>query len=110
MKIRTGIDLVHIPRFSKLIKNEDFLNSVFHKSELQNFSPEHLSGIFAAKEAFFKAMPNDPHWLDIEIVNESGKPEIKLYNGFCKAINQVDLSISHDKDYATASVFLTLNE
>jgi len=124
MQLKTGIDLVHIPRINKLIENKPALKKIFHKSELQNPKAEHLAGIFALKEAFFKALKQRPKWLSIEITNKpNGAPKIKLSNEIKilldsknpkglensknfqrKDLIDIDYSISHDNEYAIASV------
>ena len=104
--MKLGTDIVHIPRFEKLMENEGFIKKVFHNSECKNYTREHLAGIFAAKEAFFKAANRKMDWLDIEIKNDSsGKPIITLSNEL-KEVEVVDVSISHDRDYALAAVLV----
>ena len=102
-----GTDLLHIPKIERLLKNPQAAKKVFHPSELRDNRPEHLAGVFAAKEAFFKALRKKPKWLDIEVkTKRSGKPELKLNspleNGWV-----ADVSISHDGDYAIAVAVLT---
>jgi len=109
MKIKTGIDIVYIPKFEKLMENEGFIKKVFHASECSNYNAEHLAGIFAAKEAFFKAVNKKPQWLKIEVKNKkTGKP-ILLAKELKGKIKDIDISISHDKDYAIATVCLIEN-
>lgn len=107
-KIRTGVDLVHIPRIKKLIENKHTLHKIFHKSELKHPDPEHLAGIFALKEAFFKALKQKPRWLLIEVTNKpNGAPKIKLSNGIMvKNLISMDYSISHDHEYAIANIVI----
>jgi len=104
-----GIDIVHIPNIKKLMQNEALIKKTFHNSEIKNFTPEHLAGIFAAKESFFKAINKKINWLEIEIKKEkNGSPSLhisKLLKNKLK-IDQIQLSISHDKDYAIAQVIL----
>ena len=104
MRIKIGIDIVEIKRFEKFIENKEFLEKVFHPSELKDSSLEHLAGIFAAKEAFFKALKVFPNWLAVEVINKkSGEPKI---NTNISGIADIDLSISHEKSYAIANVVL----
>lgn len=104
--MKIGTDIVYIPRIKKLITNKSFLEKIFHPSELKNLKPEHLAGILAAKEAFFKAINQKPRWLDIEIAYENtGRPKIALSNKLKSKIKNCDISISHDKGYAIALVF-----
>lgn len=100
---KIGTDIVKISRIEKSIKNESFLREVYTPSELEYCrKAETYAGLFAAKEAYFKALgcglqrPVN----QVEICRtESGKPYI---NGAEKS----DLSISHDGDYAVATVIL----
>lgn len=99
--MRVGTDIVHIPRVERLMRSEAALRRMFHPSELG--SAEHLAGIIAAKEAYFKALGTKPRFLAIEVGHEkSGRPLLKtgMRHAAC------DLSISHDKDYAIAVVAL----
>ena len=114
MNIKLGVDIIHISKFKKLMKNKDFISKIFNKEEIKNpknYNPEHLAGIFAAKEAFFKAINKGqtirPKWHDIEIKTQKNKkPIFIISNDFKKKskIQEIDLSISHDKDYAIAAV------
>lgn len=108
--LKTGIDLVHLEKIKKVVNNEAAMKRLFHPSEALG-SLEHLAGIIAVKEAFFKALGTLPQWLDIEVCYEpSGKPQLKYTSTLQKRIKEVDVSISHDNDYAIASVVLQLNE
>lgn len=63
---------------------------------------ESFAGIFAAKEAYFKALGTGIKmpFTQLEVLhNASGKP---YFNG----IDHCDLSISHDGDYAVATVII----
>jgi len=100
MNVRVGCDLVEVKRFEGI--DEDALKKIFHPTELENRKPETLAGIFAAKEAVKKVF-NELDWHDIEIQKEeSGKPILLLHPE--KKIMSQDVSISHDKDYAMATV------
>ena len=109
MNIKLGTDIVYIPRFEKLMKNEKFMKRVFHPSECKDYRMEHIAGIFAAKEAFFKAINKKPGWLKIEVKKEkTGKPKLVISNDLDVRIMDIDISISHDKDYAMAAVSLLI--
>jgi len=121
-----GIDLIEIDRIkNELEKHGDrFCKMVFTVKEIEycrrnknlNIQAQCFSGRFAAKEAFFKAigtgLRNGLSWKDVEILNDKlGKPDFVLKNNSLKIIesNQifnVQLSISHCKNYATAVVVL----
>jgi len=107
-KLKTGIDLVYIPRIKKLLDNKHTLTKIFHKTELKRPSPEHLAGIFALKEAFFKALKIKPKWLSIEVINKkNGEPRINISNEIkINDLVSIDCSISHDNEYAIANVVI----
>ncbi len=118
MAFRCGTDIVFIPHMRKLLESEAMLKRFFSANELSapklsasqnsSVSMEHLAGVIAAKEAFFKALGKSPKFHEIEIAHEvSGRPKLivaPLWHTFKTA----DVSISHDKDYATAVVILEL--
>ena len=99
-----GIDLVYLPEFEKKLKTFS-LERIFLPHELsQNKSKESLVGIFAAKEAFFKAIGKKEDWLSVWIEkNKYGKPEIKtlLFNN-----KKIEVSISHAGEYVIAIVMI----
>ena len=100
---KIGTDIVLISRIEKSIKSPSFLNKVFTQAERGYCKKaENFAGLFAAKEAYFKALGTGIKFPlnDVEICNnESGKP-------YFKGIDNCDLSISHDGDYAIATVIL----
>ncbi len=101
--MKIGTDIIRISRISNSIKKQHFLESVYTKSEIEYCkTDESFAGIFAAKEAYLKALGTgiDRRLNTIEILHDSlGKPYI---NG----VENSDLSISHDGDYAIAVVIL----
>ena len=110
MQIKTGIDIVHIPRMLSLQQNQETLAKLFHPSELQPLTLEHLAGIFAVKEAFFKAIEGKPKFLDVEIKkSKQGKPSLIISPEFSKNMLSCDVSISHEKEYAIAHVVVMLD-
>ncbi len=121
MKIRTGTDIIEINRVKKAIEETDkkFCKRVYTPREIDYCESknaqkyQHYAARFAAKEAVFKALSAtldskyDIEWKDIEIRNDDyGRPYIKLNEKFTKAIESIDISISHCKEYAIASVIL----
>jgi len=112
--VRVGIDLVLISRFDCLIDNQNFLKLNFTKKEVDYVKSrknpiESLAGLFAAKEAFLKALQigvlNGIELNAIEIVhNKNGAPEIELQKEILTKynINHISLSITHDGDNASA--------
>lgn len=112
--IKNGIDIVKIDRFEKLINNSNFLNNNFNENELKYLeihnSTATLAGLFAAKEAFLKALKkgiNNYSLKNIEITHDDNNaPSIILHNDLediCD-INNISVSISHDGDYAISIV------
>lgn len=116
MKITCGTDIIEINRIKDSIEElgDSFINRIYTKIEIQyceskkNQKYQHYAARFAAKEAVFKAISHeliskyDIEWKDIEVVNdESGKPGVKIYKRLANLQN-IDISISHCKEYATA--------
>ncbi len=125
MQIRTGIDIIEVSRIEESIKSlgEKFLKRVFTDYEIKycnsknNMKYQHFAARFAAKEAIFKAISDslkskyDITWIDIEIRNdENGRPTFSI-DKLDKMINIIDkdISISHIKEYAIASVTMLIN-
>jgi len=99
-----GVDLVFLPEFEKKLKNLE-LEKIFLSNELtQNKSLESLAGVFAAKEAFFKAIGSKQNWLDVWVEKTAeGKPFLK---SVLTQDKKAELSISHSGGYVVAVVIL----
>lgn len=100
---RIGTDIVKISRIEKSIKNSRFLDDVYSPEE-QSYCKraESYAGIFAAKEAYFKALGTGIKLplSDVEVRHtDNGKPYIF-------GVENCDLSISHDGEYAIATVII----
>lgn len=121
MKIRTGTDIIEIQRVKNAIEDTDgrLCERVYTFAEVEyceskkNQKYQHYAARFAAKEAVFKALSNTLdnkygiEWKDIEIKNDdNGRPYVKLNDKFMETIESIDISISHCKEYAVASVVL----
>ena len=119
MKVKCGTDIIEIERIKECIETqgERFLKKVFTENEIQYCESkkvqkyQHYAARFAAKEATFKAISESlPDkfaltWCDYEVVNEeTGKPTIKINKIDLSNIESIDLSISHCKLYAVATV------
>lgn len=105
MLIKTGLDLVYLPRFRKSLKSggASFLQRVYVPQELKDKGATRLAGIFAAKEAVIKALGLPPDsWHSIHIAHDkSGTPKVAIhYSRF--TIHDSSLSISHDGNYVVA--------
>lgn len=120
-----GIDIVAIQRIAHMVERyqDHFLMRVFTPAEIafcrEKTAPEiHYAGRWAAKEAFYKALPvvMQPRatWKSIEIIPEqgSGKPVIAVCSQEIAAsfveggIKMTHLSISHERQMCTAVVII----
>ncbi len=94
-----------------------FLERVFTKKEIEYCESkkaqkyQHYAARFAAKEATFKAISwklKDKYeisWKNIEVENDKqGRPNINLIGVDLENIEDIDISISHCKNYAVAYV------
>lgn len=119
MKISCGTDIIEIKRIKESIEDlgDKFLERVYTKKEIayceskKKQKYQHYAARFAAKEAGFKAISNklknkyDIGWKNIEVINdETGRPYIHFLDIEIQELEQVEISISHCKDYATANV------
>lgn len=104
--MQIGTDLVFIPEFKQRLKSFGGATKVFLDSELAHAkSSESLAGIFAAKEAFMKAVGKKLDWNEIWVEYEpSGRPILQTTHNIDNS--KTHLSISHDGDYATAIVVI----
>ena len=118
--IRCGTDIIEVERIKDGIENigDKFLNRIYTQKEIEycenkkNQKYQSYAARFAAKEAIFKAISkklNDKYeigWKDLEILNdEQGRPQVKI-KGVQK--ENVDISISHCKNYAVAMVVMSI--
>ena len=74
---------------------------------------QHYAARFAAKEAVFKAVSQildtkySITWKNIEVINdENGKPKINFIGSKIEKLKNIDISISHCRDYAVANVIV----
>ena len=124
MKITTGVDIIEVDRIKKAVEDlsDSFLNRVYTTKELEycqksnKMKYQHLATRFAGKEAVFKAISgyidrSKLMWQDIEVENdENGRPSINLKSDkIIDKIEDIDISISHCKEYATAMVIVTIS-
>jgi phosphopantetheine--protein transferase-like protein len=106
MAILCGVDIIYIPGIKNILKDEKKLEKFFDATELTNTSAEHLAGIIAAKEAFFKALGEIPRFRDIQIAYKDSHKPYLIISPELQKYQSIDVSISHDKDYATAFVVI----
>lgn len=123
MQILCGTDIIEINRIKESIEKlgENFCNKIYTKKEIEyceskkNMKYQHYAARFAGKEAIFKAISKilqDKYsitWTDVEILNnENGRPKINFINNKLDEIKDIDISLSHCKDYAIANVIAML--
>ena len=123
MIIGTGIDIVEIARFRKILAGtgERFLMRVFTGEERQfclkrKDPPPHFAVRFAAKEAVFKALETGwakgVTWLDVEVLRqEQGAPFVLLHGAAqevaaSKGVGRVHISLTHTNNWAAATAIL----
>lgn len=119
MKIKCGVDIIEVSRIQESIENlgDKFLKKVYTKKEIDYCESkgknkyEHYAARFAVKEAAFKALSEEVKdkfsisWKDIETSNDkNGRPKAEILFLNNNKIENVDVSISHCKDYAVANV------
>ena len=115
MNHHIGTDIIEIERIRGAIKRYDgrFLGRVYTPDELKIYGhhPHSLAASFAGKEAVMKVLGTGNRgvaWREIEVLfHDSGKPFIRLNGRAVKeakklGIKEIDVSMSHSKEYATA--------
>jgi phosphopantetheine--protein transferase-like protein len=113
--VRVGTDLVHLAEFARSLENGGpaMMRRLFHPSESAGATAERLAGIFAAKEAAFKALSlpkGDWHVLEIRH-DDDGRPSVRLAPELARDdVLSLDVSISHAGDYAFATVAALVRE
>lgn len=125
MKVLCGTDIIEISRIQKSIEKsgERFLDLIYTPAEIEYCERKkyvkytHYAGRFAAKEAIYKAISGllDDRfaitWKNAEVLNdENGNPHVKFIGMEFKQIKNIDISISHCKEYAVATAVITIEE
>lgn len=123
MKVNCGTDIIEVNRIQDAIEKlgDEFLNKIYTPLEIEycnskkQMKYQHFAARFAAKEAIFKAMSDlledkyEISWTDVEILNdEKGKPVVHFINK-SYPIEQIDVSLSHLKEYAVANCIIIAN-
>lgn len=122
MKILIGTDIVEVSRIKENItKHENrFLDRVFTKGEIEYCESKNVQKYqsyavrFAAKEAIYKALSDyingEYSWKDFEIKKDSnGRPRVNLHLKI-EGLEDIDISLSHCKEYAVAYVMAKFKE
>ena len=118
-----GTDISAVKRFEKWVNNPEMIYRFFNKSEIMEKGTvaarcQHYAARFAAKEAFSKALGTGLIYdlKDSYIINDkNGKPEFVLENSAKELFNKIKgkiedykfhVSVSHEKEYATAFIII----
>ncbi len=125
MKVLCGTDIIEISRIQKSIEKSGrrFLELIYTPTEIEYCESKrgakycHYAGRFAAKEAIYKAVSSlleerfGISWQNAQVVNdENGNPKVEFIDINFPQIKNIDISISHCKEYAVANVVITIEE
>ena len=113
-----GVDLVEVDRIRRAMENPRFLREFFTEEERKFFSlkkhPEQsVAGVWAAKEAFSKAIRTGFRAFglrEVEVLRTPvGQPWIRLHGRAAERYGglQISVSISHTAYQAVAVVYLS---
>lgn len=123
--LKCGTDIIEVSRVKDAIEKikDNFKNRVYTQKEIEYCESKNVqkyqsySGRFAAKEAIFKALSDiidDKYkikWTDFEIINDkNGNPHVQINTDIIdkNKIKNIDISISHCKEYATATCIVEI--
>lgn len=125
MRVLCGTDIIEISRIQKSIEKsgERFLKLIYTPDEIEYCESSkgakycHYAGRFAAKEAIYKAVSNllndrfGISWQNAQVINdENGNPKVEFIDIEIPQIKNIDISISHCREYAVATVVITVEE
>lgn len=125
MNISCGTDIIEIERIKKFIDetSSSALDKIYTKSEAcyceskKQVKYQHYAVRFAGKEAIFKAISEklenkfDISWNDVEILNDkNGRPRVNFISNKPEGIKNIEISLSHCKEYAVANVIALWEE
>ena len=111
-----GVDIVKISRIKRLMQDTDFIKRFYTDAEAEYIGKKEntAAAFYAAKEAYAKALGTGFRAFglkDVEILHDSqGKPYIKTYKNARRDGCNIQLSLSHDGDYAIAYVIIESGE
>lgn len=116
MRVTCGTDIIEVSRVKEAIEKfeERFISRIYTELETtycngKETRYQHFAARFAAKEAVFKAISQsfdnkyDLKWTDIEIMLDKNQRPIVNLKMEIKGLKQIDVSLSHIEQYATAT-------
>ena len=126
MAVYCGTDIVSVERIKNSIEElgDTFIKRIYTDEEIEYCESKRMckyqsyAARFAAKEAVYKAFSpetmDEITWHDAEIMKKpNGKPVMKLNGKLAKIADEkgliaenIDVSLSHDDFYATATVVI----
>lgn len=124
MQISCGTDIIEISRIKESIEEmqDRFVSKIYTQKEIayceskNHVKYQHYAVRFAAKEALFKALSSlleDKYslsWQNAEILNhQDGRPYVNFVGVEFNQIKNIDISLSHCKEYAVANVVILTN-
>lgn len=122
-----GVDIAEVKRFEKWVRDDTILRRFFNENEIVENSSEltsrrisalcqHYAARFAAKEAFAKALGTGVAGFELKDVyiknDDKGKPVLFVENCALERLTEIHgkcsihVSLSHEKEYAVASVII----
>ena len=122
MRLVVGVDLIRVSDVADSIERfgSRYTHRLFTADEIRyceedpSQAPERFAARFAAKEAVFKALRLRPDealdWKSVEVLRApEGWCEVRLYAdaqdlAARRGVNDFALSMSHEREYATATV------
>lgn len=119
MNITCGTDIIEISRVEEALSDlsDKFTKRIYTNKEIEYCESknkqkyQHYAARFAAKEAIFKAISKELdgkfsiEWKEIGIENDiNGRPIVNINHEITDKIENIDLSMSHCREYAIANV------
>lgn len=116
-----GTDIVQVSRMNKWVENPEIIKRFFNPAEIMekcsdSTKNQYYAARFAAKEAFSKALGTGITGFslrDVYITNDkSGKPILNVKDSVADVLREkcgeckIHVSLSHEKEYATAFVII----
>ena len=121
MIVGIGCDIIEIERIARAIKRESFIQRVFTAKEAAycqsrgQQAAASFAARFAAKEAVLKALGTglrEGSLQEIAVANDAlGKPLVQLSEHFAAlsrqlGVKNIQISLSHSRDFAVAYVIM----